>query len=595
MAYLKQRTLIGILNSNDYFEIPIYQRNYTWSENECIKFLGDIYENFMKNKIIISEQEIEYYVGNVIIFNFGANHDIIVDGQQRITTTILILCALRNVIKITNDKVDPIWIEKNINSSIKYNTCNFTNSKEIKLKLNNIKNSRELEDIIEERVFKDNCLKSNFYKNVIGLEKFIKTIKKNDDNFAQNIITSLEKTLLIQVNIKKHDDPNKIFEVINTTGKKLLPSDLIKNFIFFYSTNFHNDIKNLSNKYDQLEKFTGNNDKELMSFFRYIVPILGNGLKLQAECSNAIYEDFKSLFKLVANSPFYNLNLDNIDNVHKVLDEIIKHAEIWYKISHFTTDDKKTKYLYEVFKSSFNTYYSLVHQYLLLYGKNEKGKLIITNNCMKEIFNLIARLMFSLLLQGRPEKNITREIPNIIFMYQKEKENNQTFINWFENRQNSDIKLLSFKDIKTYIKQSTVYVTSSKKTKLLLAGIEMVACDWEIELDFNDFTVEHILPQNVDKESDFWLYALEQNENDELKAEEWCIRNKHTLSNLTLVKGPLNSAMSNKPLNTKKQYLHDNTILIINRKIEEYTEWKDKELDSRAAWLTEKILKLLEL
>ncbi|MDK2819939.1 MAG: DUF262 domain-containing protein, partial [Mycoplasmataceae bacterium] len=454
MAHLKERSLYNILSESNYFEIPIYQRNYTWTKEDCVKFLNDIYNNFIDNKEIINDKNIEYYVGNVIIFDLDTDHKVVIDGQQRITTTILILCALRKVIKNDSNSQQVFdWVEDNINRYLQYKNLSST---ETKIKLNNIKNGRDLEDIIYER--KTVNLDSIYHINYLALIKRINEIKKINDKFGENIKSSLEKTLLVQITIKDHDNPNKMFEVINTTGKKLLPSDLIKNYIFFYSSKYPTMIKDFSSKYEEIETLIGNKESEIMKFFRYIVPILGKGFKLQREKSNEIYEDFKRLFDENEEYKFSRTSLQNPEDIDYILLELKKHAIIWNKIYNFSTKDNKINFYYKSFESTIGTYYSLVHQYLfdnILNDNNEEYK--VDSLLMGGILKVICRLIFSLLLLGKEEKNITRDIPNIYPRYKEESNNGETpFSEWFENRIDSEIKLLNRKGFRKRINQTPV-------------------------------------------------------------------------------------------------------------------------------------------
>ena len=87
-----------IMGDNMSFHVPIYQRSYTWeAKNQVEKLLNDILEFATEYR---GNSNGEYYVGNVILKNQSrgfVTERTVIDGQQRITTTILILCALRDL------------------------------------------------------------------------------------------------------------------------------------------------------------------------------------------------------------------------------------------------------------------------------------------------------------------------------------------------------------------------------------------------------------------------------------------------------------------------------------------------------------------
>ncbi len=592
MAKILNNSLYKILSDSGYFEIPIYQRNYSWTEEDCTLFLNDIYDNYMNNKEVCQE-ELEYYIGNIIIFDLGGNHRIVIDGQQRITTTILILSALRTVIKNQSSSDEKnLWIKEYINQNIQYNN---TNSIGYKLKLNNINNSRFLEDIIYDRT----SSKPNVYNtNYLAIIKKIQEIKENDEKYEDNIIESLKKTLLVQITIKERDNPNKIFEVINTTGKKLLASDLIKNYIFFYSSKYLKRIEDFSEQYVKIQNLIGK-ENNIMKFFRYIVPMLGSGFKLQKEGSYKIYEDFKRLFDKSQNYKFSEIDPKNPDDIQVVLQELKKHAFIWNFINKFSSKDKKVDFFYKTFFETFGTYYSLVHQYLFDNIKLDKGtEYYIEEIFMSRILRIINHLIFSLLLLGKEEKNITRGIPNIWPNYKNDVNGEQiNFEEWFEKSGKSGFKLFNKKEFRARINSTQVYTSSSKKTKYLLIGLEMFATGWEKDININpkNIEVEHIIPQACDKLTDFWFWAKEENDGNEEKTDEWIIKNLHTLPNLTITVGKLNKEMSNSSFLDKKIFMKNQSAFHLNNQINDYSKWSESELSDRGEKLTKLIVGLLEI
>ncbi|MCP4363803.1 MAG: DUF262 domain-containing protein [Planctomycetes bacterium] len=100
MAIVAQQKSIRelIMGDNMSFHIPIYQRSYTWSANAQVeKLLADIREFAEEYR---GSSSADYYIGNVILKNQNRGfitERIVIDGQQRITTTILILCAIRDI------------------------------------------------------------------------------------------------------------------------------------------------------------------------------------------------------------------------------------------------------------------------------------------------------------------------------------------------------------------------------------------------------------------------------------------------------------------------------------------------------------------
>src|SRR3712207_6388499 len=89
------------------YQIPDYQRQYSWKDEQVTQLWDDIYEAYLNNKDE-STMDTNYFLGSLIVIAKGNGIEDIVDGQQRITTLMILLCVLRRVYPKINSKVDPI-------------------------------------------------------------------------------------------------------------------------------------------------------------------------------------------------------------------------------------------------------------------------------------------------------------------------------------------------------------------------------------------------------------------------------------------------------------------------------------------------------
>lgn len=93
--------LLNVLSNNNVtFFIPPYQRNYEWTDEQCKVFLDDVVKTYRINS---SGKLSEHFFGSITFFEteavFGQPHKLVlIDGQQRITTTMLFLVALRDIL-----------------------------------------------------------------------------------------------------------------------------------------------------------------------------------------------------------------------------------------------------------------------------------------------------------------------------------------------------------------------------------------------------------------------------------------------------------------------------------------------------------------
>lgn len=585
MAKIRDMDLNEIFSGTDRFEIPIYQRNYTWNTKDCLKFLDDIYENYESNKDKLLTEEIDYYVGNIIIFNPEIDHMVVVDGQQRLTTALLIYAALRNF-AISLDAESKNWCVQYIDKLL---YCSGLNNSVIS-KMNNIRDEDFLNEIFHNYDISDT--NNVYYKNYLAILENITKKYDQNKNVVKDIFDAMKTTLLVRVTIKELDNPNKLFEIINTSGKKLSAVDLIKNYIFFYSTKYPEKNGELLDIYEQIEKNLDNNDKNFISFYRYLIPILSGKHKFELKNENSleIYYDFKKLFK--ENYIFEGYDRNDYNDVSRIIKIILEHAKIWNFIKNYESEKNINQYYYNVFKPSINTYYSLIHHYLLHNAVKINVDLSME---MPKILKIVCHLIFSLLFSSKQEKNITRGVPHLFPNYLLYLENNNIeFRDWLMNIEQS-LCILDKDEINQYINNSNMYKISASKCKWLLIGIEMVNVNWETKLNDKGLSIEHVMPQTIKDGSSYRKESLMANDNDLEKAEEWETMIKDTLPNLTIVTQKLNSEMQNKDFDIKKTKLYENSNLAINRKIQEYKQWNDETIRDRSKWLVDSIYKLLEI
>lgn len=596
MARISIKSLKEFFTDSENYLIPIFQRSYTWDENDAIKFLDDIY-NWYKliNQNKIAGAYNKYFSGSIITYkNKQTGKTSIVDGQQRLTTTILILSAIKHI--RIEDKEDI----NEINKLIFYKQYE-NNSQDNKLKLNNPSTNEILKQISNNQCYLKEE-KIPLVKNYKGLIKRIKEIKNSNQNYYDTIIESLEYVSCICVELENDDNPTKVFETINTTGKKLNPVDLIKNFIFSYSYELDSNTENeLLNLYDQIEKliWIENKEEDLMTFFRYY-NVIRFETRLANQKSNEIYHLFKD------NIIKQNLDLTDHTIIKSILEDIYKHAWIWKEIYNFSPNKFKNgnnynqkEYFYSCFKQTIDTYYTLAHQLMFDFIKDQNDiySLNINEDNKANIFKLIMKLIFSIFLSNIPEKEITRNIPNIYNNFLKQNSSGlfSNFEEFLRKRENSEIKILNNEEILINLKNIDV---NNTKAKFLLYGIEQIITRWEHSSSLEEikkFTIEHICPKVVNEDTDYWQNTLQEQNNDILKTKEYLKQRQDKLGNLTLVMKGLNSELSNKPFYEKKKLLWEKTSLQINQKIVKYQEWNDESYNDRVKWLSEKIINLFSI
>jgi len=181
-----------IFNKNHSYQIPIYQRNYAWSEKEITQLIEDINDN-----------EKGYYLGNLIVANKidkdGNSYFEVIDGQQRLTTLYIIYKFL---------------IDKSLKEDIKM-SLSFEHRDNSKEALNNLKKSE------------------GWNKNIAAAYSIINGIWEakrayNSEIIIEKFINKLENSELLQIEVPKNTELNHYFEIMNTRGEQLEKIDIVK-------------------------------------------------------------------------------------------------------------------------------------------------------------------------------------------------------------------------------------------------------------------------------------------------------------------------------------------------------------------------------
>ncbi|GAA8332040.1 DUF262 and DUF1524 domain-containing protein [Helicobacter pylori] len=204
--------------------IPIYQRVYSWEKEQCKQLWDDIV------KTGGNDQMNGHFIGSIVfvqdgIYTTSHNELLIIDGQQRLTTITLLFIALRNYLndedefleKFSRQKIQKRYL---INSDEK-------GDKKFKLIL-----SEPDRDTLLSLIDKNRRKPSEpSVKIVENFKLFEEWIRKNTDKL-ETIFKGLEKLMIVWIALKKEkDDPQLIFESMNSKGIELTQTDLIRNYI----------------------------------------------------------------------------------------------------------------------------------------------------------------------------------------------------------------------------------------------------------------------------------------------------------------------------------------------------------------------------
>ncbi|OOC23644.1 hypothetical protein BZK18_00315 [Helicobacter pylori] len=210
-------TLLGFFeeNQNNQFVIPIYQRLYSWGKEQCEQLWDDII------KIGGNDKMNGHFIGSILYVRVDDTHSsplLIIDGQQRLTTITLLFIALRNHLsdEVKRKKMESYLINSNKDGDKKFRLILSESDKDTLLSLIDENRRKPSEPSLK--------IMENF-------KLFEKWIRKNT-NKLETIFKGLEKLMIVWIALKKEkDDPQLIFESMNSKGIELTQTDLIRNYI----------------------------------------------------------------------------------------------------------------------------------------------------------------------------------------------------------------------------------------------------------------------------------------------------------------------------------------------------------------------------
>ena len=219
-----EANFLGFLKSSNRFEIPIYQRTYSWTERECLQLWEDILRTGGNEDIAA------HFTGSIVYIEESQYHVtsqsplLVIDGQQRLTTLMLILEALARQVG-DDEPVDGFSSRKIRN----YYLLNPEEDGERRFKLSLTQTDKQsLLALVQQKPESAGGslrISRNF-------EFFDKRVRSLGASGLVPLCKGLAKLAIVDVSLKRdQDNPQLIFESMNSTGRELSQADLIRNFV----------------------------------------------------------------------------------------------------------------------------------------------------------------------------------------------------------------------------------------------------------------------------------------------------------------------------------------------------------------------------
>lgn len=281
-----------IINGASQFVIPVFQRDYSWAEENCRQLWKDI--------LLIAQAPGErgHFIGSVVYIqsgdsNAGFSRWLLIDGQQRMTTLTLLMAALRDHIIETGWSGDGDGpVARKIDAYFLRNPLE-DGEREFKLQLRRHDNAT-LQAIIAGTALPD-APSANLRENY---ELFRDLLKEAD---PAQVYAGINRLMLVDVTLERGvDDPQLIFESLNSTGVNLSASDLIRNFILMSLTE-KEQTRLYRDYWSKIEDLFRGSDRVFANFIRDYLALRGKSAKL--ERSDLVYTAFRRAFGGIGQDP----------------------------------------------------------------------------------------------------------------------------------------------------------------------------------------------------------------------------------------------------------------------------------------------------
>lgn len=543
----RKGNIYEILNGNKQFLIPVYQRFYSWDIEQCKRLWNDIVEMQRKGKV-------GHFVGSIVniaeqAMPTGVQKYMIIDGQQRMTTLTLLLLALRDY-AIKNPGDTSINARRIDNMLLKNE---YENGDE-RYKLLLTETDRDiLINLVEEKPIAEGT-RSRLIENY----KFFADKLADKEILPAEVYESIGKLQIVNITLDRAvDDAQAIFESLNSTGKELSESDLIRNYVLM-GLEPSEQIYVYEHLWRPMEQlFVYETQGTVMdAFFRHYLTMKLARIPKQGR----VYEEFK----------LYHLNCE-FGTIRELCQDLLDYAKYYTNIVFKRNSDLDLKKLYE---DIIDLRMEVSYPFLLkIHHDCTDG--IITSDELKEILKLCISYVLRRAICEIPTNSMNKTFATLknyirpddylnsvkaFFVMQdtyKEFPDNDKFEGAFVSR-----------DI--YNMRARNYILSR------LENFEKKA-----PIIIENYTIEHIMPQNKNLSSEWQA---------DLGADWHEVQKKylHTIGNLTLT--AYNSEMSDRPFREKMNMPggFKESALRLNKYIVLLNEWNEKHIQERANMLAKK-------
>ncbi|BAZ38101.1 hypothetical protein NIES4101_40360 [Calothrix sp. NIES-4101] len=554
-----ETTLRNLLEGGKQFQIPLFQRPYSWQKEHWETLWGDLM------KIYNDEVKGSYFLGPIVTqaelgTADGITPFVVVDGQQRLTTLSILLASLRTFLKKVDKQISEqinefYLINKYQKGDEFYKILPTQDDCDVYKSLINNKSIKDIKkggQIYDAYKFFDSKLKKPDPEEEIELD-YLK---------LKNIV--LECLVLVNITTDSSDNPYLIFESLNNKGEDLSQADLVRNYLFMNLPKekredvYNNDWLPLQNSFKQkMEKLYA---KELTNAFWFYLRKDGESIS-----EKSVYQTIKKRFDVFKN--------DN-KKFYEELKKLIQFAYYYLRLNFPENEPEYSlKQRHERLK---RLDFTTCHIFLLnIYHDYETNKISLDD--FKEIIDILESYFVRRWLCKISTRALSQIFDNLYKQIIESKPDNlvsglrSVLISYTGNKVFPDDILFCQALIEEQLYNSKSS-TANDRVKFLLENIEKTLSKEQVIT--KELTIEHVMPQ-----------TLTQPWKNMLGTSHMSIKTKwlHTLGNLTLT--AYNAELSNKPFDEKVKYFTNKSNVSLNKYFHKLEMWNEEEIKKRGKYL----------
>ncbi len=548
------KNIKALLTSN-YYTIPRFQRPYSWDRENISEFWNDA----------IADSDGDYFIGSMVVFKGNGDLYGVVDGQQRLSTIMMILCALRNALDKENFSdlatgIHSLIERNNIDNRSQYTLSTETSYPYFQEYIQ--KRGKPSIDITAGEEEKN--IENAFVMLTAYIQEAIEAVKndstlnkeKKQEKIREKLHMIRDKILnlkLIFIELDNEDDAYVIFETLNTRGKDLSVSDLVKNHLAKY-----------------IKPKNVNVDTHKIQWERILSTIDGSAADL--EMDNYLHHYWLSKYDFVTLKKLFRQIRKHVakNNAQEFLDEIERDTVTYREIHE--TNYRKWSLEEQILKKSLEALsvfrvkqqvpmvLSLMRSY-----KSKQVKLKHIQDILLAIENF--HFIFTAVTSQRSSGGISlmyasaaKKLTNALSVAEKLR-----VLKDFKDKVRE--KIPTYKEFEVNFSEIifTNELTKNKKlVQYILSKIDGYLQKTYI-VDYNNMTVEHIAPQDQKGPKKLKSKVIGQ------------------IGNLLFLKKGLNEKLKNKDFTEKRKILQDNSVVLDN-KLKDTKVWGENEIQERTKY-----------